>query len=357
VRARSGARLVVGLALALLGAPLAAADRETAQFLAQRGDKALQAKTWPEAESLYRRALDEDATFLPARYGLAEALVGAGQKGPGLVEMRRFVDEAAQLRPLPTAWGTLVAKARKRLVEIDAVGGELDRMIDGHVEALLALAKRWQEKDPTVAVQAVDLALRLRPGHAVAEKMKQELQRDLGVVEALFNGKDLSGWTGMGRDVWVVRDGILEGTPLPDLETAYLPRTETKFSGNFDVLMEAKIVEGGKIPLFAIVAAMKADKDKLFFGMVKEDLCLWEYEGTKEYRERYARWQDNLEPKLDPSEWNVYELRFRAGKIHAVLNGKELFDYDRPASRDGGFVGLQLQDCKVAVKRVEIVRR
>src|SRR5688572_15065244 len=104
------------LALALAGG--AAADRETAEFVAQRADKALQAKSWAEAESLYRKALEEDATLLRARMGLGEALLGSGQRAAGIAELRRFVDEASAVTPLPSALAAQVAKARTRLADL-----------------------------------------------------------------------------------------------------------------------------------------------------------------------------------------------------------------------------------------------
>ena len=355
---RRGAVLGFVLAAAACLAAPARADRETAEFHARRGDKALQEKAWADAEQHYRRSLVEDVSFLPARLGLAEALLGAGQQAPGIDELRTFCEEASRVAPMPPAWSAVVAKGRRRLSELDALGNEIDRMLGAHVDALLDLAKRWKDKDPHVAAQAVDAALRLRPGDAKAIELHEAVQRVLGKATALFNGKDLAGWDGMSTDVWTVRNGALEGRAPKGGRTAYLPTSESSFFGSFDVLVEARMEPGTGAPLFGLGAAMAAEYDRVFFGMVKQDLCLWDYPGTKEAkREHYARWRDNLEPPLDPTAFTVYELRFRPDKVHALVNGTEVHAYDRPKTRAGGRVALQLQDCAVVIRRVEVIRR
>ena len=96
------------LLLALLLSPSAAlADRATAEFQVSRGEKALQEKAWSRAGEFYRKALAEDPTLLPARYGLAQALLGEGLGAPGSEELRKFVTEVNASASAPPAWRLL----------------------------------------------------------------------------------------------------------------------------------------------------------------------------------------------------------------------------------------------------------
>src|SRR5262245_63548442 len=106
--------LVRGAALLVCLAATAFADRETALFSTKRAEKSLAAKKFDEAESLYRKALEEDGTYLPAHYGLAQALVGLGRSGPAIEELRRFLDGAKADAALPADWKALVPKAEKQ---------------------------------------------------------------------------------------------------------------------------------------------------------------------------------------------------------------------------------------------------
>ena len=100
------------LALLLLSTQ-AFADRTTAEFHASRGDKALLEKDWAQAEEHFRKAMTEDATFHPARYGLSQALLETGRALPGVEELRKFVTDVKSDAAAPPAWKALVAKAEK----------------------------------------------------------------------------------------------------------------------------------------------------------------------------------------------------------------------------------------------------
>ena len=122
-------------------APCVHADRETAEYFTKRADKSLRAKEWDKAEESYRRALEEDESYLPARFGLAEALIQAGKQSPGILELRRIIADAEKTPPEPS-WKSLVSKAKKRLEELDASGHALQKILDGYVAALVGIAKK-----------------------------------------------------------------------------------------------------------------------------------------------------------------------------------------------------------------------
>ena len=82
-------RILLVLALLLLPGQ-ALADRAAAESNAALGDKALLGKDWAKAEEHFRKALADDGSFLPARYGLSQALLWSGRVSTGLEELRKF---------------------------------------------------------------------------------------------------------------------------------------------------------------------------------------------------------------------------------------------------------------------------
>jgi hypothetical protein len=348
-------RLLVVLLLLLPGVGSLLADSETAQFVAQRADKALQAKAWADAESLYRKALEEDPKLLRARLGLAEALLGGGQRAAGLTELRRFAEEAGAAEA-SAGLAPLVAKAKKRLAELDADGTDLEKRIDGHVAALLAFAGRWKEKDPDVAATALDQLLLLKPGHEKATELRAGFEKKPSAATTqLFNGKDDKGWTWFKPPTWTVREGVIVAKAV---NSSLLARTDTVYSGQFDVLMECRFTQfEGSNSIFALCPCWKSDDDMSRLGL-RDGKVAWDEVIARERVEGYGQIAfGDLKPPLDVRLWNIYEMRYRKSDIFVFVNGKEVFKMSRPATRAEGFVALLVSNCAVEVRRVELVQR
>ena len=124
------AAVVAAVAVLVAASFHALADRDSAKYFEERADKALRAKEWGEAEQGYRKALTEDPTYHPARYGLGEALLGAGQRDAAVAEFRKFVTDAKSTTPLPDGWAAVIQKAEKRLEGLDVAGNELRALVD-----------------------------------------------------------------------------------------------------------------------------------------------------------------------------------------------------------------------------------
>ena len=86
VTRRDLSAMLVASALALgilLGAPSrASADRETAEFMAKRGERMLKENDAAGAAEQYRRSIGEDAEFLPAHTSLVGPTVGRSLPTP-----------------------------------------------------------------------------------------------------------------------------------------------------------------------------------------------------------------------------------------------------------------------------------
>ncbi|MCE9634280.1 MAG: DUF1080 domain-containing protein [Planctomycetes bacterium] len=352
MRARFTRLLAVTLTALALGA-VALADRETSQFHASRADKLLTGKKWDEAAGLYRKSLEEDDTYLPARFGLAQALVGAGNSAAGLVELRGFVESARAADPLPPEWKPILAKAEKQLNDLDAAGQALQKILVGYADDVAALAERWATKDPGFAERAARRALKVKPGHAKAMQVLEKMGKSsAGETIDLFNGKNLAGWVFANPPTWQVIDGALVGD-VPD--AAMTIRSERIFEGDYDVRIEARRVEeyaGSK--MFAVLPTWKKDRDYYELGILGRDAIWCEPNGPGKSRDIVTLETTKLKKPFDPAAWNVFELRFRGKTVTALVNDEVIGDEPRPENRKGGFVGLLVQDLKVAFRKVQV---
>jgi len=343
-------RLVLAVVLLLAVAAPVLADRETATFFADRGEKALKDQDASGAEEHFRRALEEDADYAPARFGLARALIAAEMREDGVAELKQAV---TQLGGDPD-WKATLKKARKLLDEIDRVGAELRGLVDAHVADLVSFAKKWMKKDVDAAVRALRAALRLRPGHAKAAQMIESLGLSAkGPPQSIFDGATLSGWVDMGPPTWKAENGVIVGDVK---EGAYIDRSEAMFEGDFDVLMEARLLESYKGPsYFALCPTFDGRDGHYALGVLKGKFLFQEDVDADTDREFY-----NANPPHDfeTEDWHVYELRFRGKRVVALIDGQQIaVDSERPDARSGGFIGLTCQDCRIEIRRVEVVPR
>jgi hypothetical protein len=284
-------------------------------------------------------------------------------------------------KPLPPAWTEAVAKARKRLAELDAAGTALERMIDKQVDDLLALAGKWAAKDPEIAVRSVQDALKLRPGHAKALALLDKLGKTLkpGTAppapgpakpppptkpssgdegEVLFSGKDLRAWTNWKSPTWRVIDGEMVGETEKGAFTAL---SQKQFKGDFDVRFEAKRLashaEGAIDAIFGVLAAGRAVETGCLVTFYERGVSVLEEDGpTKEKRRTLQKGYGELPDPFDPAEWTSYEVQFREKEVRLLVGGKEQFVQPRDP-REGGPIGLFIQHVKVAFRKVSVLQR
>ena len=353
--------LLVPLALALLLGSHGEvwADRTEAEYFAQRGDKALKARDWAGAQVQYRKALEADASFLLARAGVAEALLGAGDRDSGLTELRKFVADVEAGQGLPPPWLALAAKARKRLADVDAAAAQLEAIADRRVSDLLAFSDRWAEKDPVMAIRALREVLRLRATEARALDALEKLgvERPFTGVH-VFNGRDWAGWMQPVGPQWAITGGSIVADVPTGLAVAV--RAKETWSGQFDMVMEARLEDDRTADhpaLFLLHAAVKSDYDHMTFGILGEEVVLIEERSSTSSEQVFHADPASLPKPFDPKAWNRYELRFRADVIEAVVNGEVLFSQPRPAERDAGGVGMRVQSAKVSIRAIDVVPR
>ena len=163
---------------------------------------------------------------------------------------------------------------------------------------------------------------------------ERDAPRKLGAPIALFNGKDLSGWTfyldqpnAKMSDVWSVADGVLDckGNPI-----GYL-RTEALYE-DFELELDWRFPAGGA-PGNSGVLLRKTGADKVWPRSVEAQLehrsagDIWNIEEVPMVVDA-ARTNGRNTKKLAPcnevtqGEWNHYKIVLERGNLTLIVNGQ-----------------------------------
>lgn len=162
----------------------------------------------------------------------------------------------------------------------------------------------------------------------------------LAQSHSLFNGKDLSGWTIYGTELWYVEDGLLVCESGPDKEYGYLGTD--KHYKNFELTLEFKQGADGN--------------SGVFFRSTIEGTKItgWQVEvappgsHTGGIYESYGRgWLIQPEPQLDQhlkfGEWNTMKIKVVDDLVETWLNGHQMVTFkDEKIGEADGSVALQI---------------
>lgn len=342
------------VALLVLAVPLLA-DMDEALELVERGRAALKASRAEDATALFEEALEAEESCVPARFGLGEALLAGGDVKGAVVAFRHVARATTASAAIPAPWRELGAKARKFLDKHDALGQELEKLIDGHVAKVMKVALKYRTKDPDLTDRALQIVLSLRPEHGRGIELRDSLSRQGALCVQVFDGKQIEDWDGGRSDWWKVVDGVIVAE-TKGIAT-YL-RNQDEFEGNFDVVMEARIAKVyDEYPFVAIMGAWKAEFDHSRLGTLAGALTWFEHTG-EDSKERVFRCEARrLKKPFDPAKWTKYELRYRDKVIEAWVNGRKVHSTPRSADRAGGYVGIVAQGCRAEIRSLDVRRR
>ncbi len=159
---------------------------------------------------------------------------------------------------------------------------------------------------------------------------------------ALFNGKDLTGWTVHGTEKWYVENGELVCESGPDKQYGYL--STNKNYKNFVLTLQFKQEANGNSGVF-IRSGIEGVK---ISGWQVEVAPLGHHTGG--IYESYGRnWLIQPKPEdeaaLKVGDWNELKIRADGDVITTWLNGKQMVTLtDEKIGKGEGFIALQIHD-------------
>lgn len=156
----------------------------------------------------------------------------------------------------------------------------------------------------------------------------------------LFNGKDLTGWTIYGTELWYVEDGLLICESGPDKEYGYLG-TNKEFK-NFELTLEFKQGADGNSGVF-FRSSIEGTK---IAGWQTEVAPPGHFTGG--IYESYGRgWLIQPDPEKDKAlkyeDWNTMKIRVVDDNVTTWLNGEEMITLtDEKIGEGSGCIALQI---------------
>lgn len=162
----------------------------------------------------------------------------------------------------------------------------------------------------------------------------------LAQTESIFNGKDLTGWTIYGTELWYVEDGLLVCESGPDKEYGYLG-TDKEYK-DFELTLEFKQGANGNSGVF-FRSSIEGTK-----------ITGWQAEvappgdNTGGIYESYGReWLIKPDPELDKhlkfGEWNKMRIRVQGDLVETWLNGNKMITFeDEKIGMATGKIALQI---------------
>ena len=178
----------------------------------------------------------------------------------------------------------------------------------------------------------------------------------LAQTESLFNGKDLTGWTIYGTELWYVEDGLLVCESGPDKAYGYLGTV--KEYKDFELTLEFKQGADGN--------------SGVFFRSSIEGTRItgWQAEvappghNTGGIYESYGReWLIKPDPELDKylkfGDWNTMRLVVNGDLVETYLNGHKMISLrDEKIGKATGIIALQIHSgggIKVYWRNINII--
>jgi Domain of Unknown Function (DUF1080) len=172
---------------------------------------------------------------------------------------------------------------------------------------------------------------------------------------AIFNGKDLSGWTAHGTEKWYVENGELICESGADKQYGYL--STNKNYKNFVLELQFKLEANGNSGVF------------IRSGIEGTKISGWQVEvappgyHTGGIYESYGReWLIQPKPEdekiLKATDWNTLKIEAIGDEVTSYLNGsKMVYIKDEKIGAGQGFIALQIHDgggIKVRWKNIRI---
>ena len=159
---------------------------------------------------------------------------------------------------------------------------------------------------------------------------------------ALFNGKDLTGWTIHGTEKWYVESGELICESGPDKQYGYL--STNKSYKNFELTLEFKQEANGNSGVFfrSSIDGVKISGWQCEVAPVNRH--------TGGIYESYGRgWliqpDSTKEKYLKTGKWNKLKLKVVGDEVTTWLNGHQMiYLKDAKIGAGYGFIALQIHD-------------
>jgi tetratricopeptide (TPR) repeat protein len=250
------ARFSLLLLLLGLGASIGrAGDPDVADFLLKKAQKALRAKDYAEAESSFRRAMEEMSPFPDAAYGLGETLEKLDRNLDAIAAYQRCHDEVAAQADSPASARSLQRKAAHAIARLQRRFADLAKIDKDFIDRCMAFGRKYGDTNPAQARLAYEAVLGIDPAHASAkaalERLPSAPKREQPAPpspaapkpwgKSLIVSDDLEAWSpGLAKE-WSCSAGVVTGD-VPDRDGKLNWLDDREFEENYALRVRFRVV-------------------------------------------------------------------------------------------------------------------
>jgi hypothetical protein len=158
----------------------------------------------------------------------------------------------------------------------------------------------------------------------------------------LFNGKDLTGWTEVGKERWIVENGEILGEGITE-EYGYLATARSY--RDFEFSLRFKCEADGNSGVYLHTAFKEGTATVTAGRQVEIDRVLGHHTGGIYGDGRgWVAWPaPEHETVIRPTDWNDMLIRVEGNRYVVTLNGIQVLDFTYPAPiAEEGVIALQL---------------
>jgi len=149
-----------------------------------------------------------------------------------------------------------------------------------------------------------------------------------GEWTTLFNGKDLSGWTPVGKAVWRVEDGVIVGKQDGDASRSGVLDTNEQYQ-DFELTLDFFLDEHGKYNSGIYLRNEPKTQRQTGYQINIGRGVIGEYCGGV-YKDGWRANGDEKDTIRKPMAWNSMRILARGAHIEVDLNGKNVVNFTDP---------------------------
>jgi hypothetical protein len=354
-------RILLLLAL-VSGLAASAGDRDVADFLFKKAEKAYRAHRYEDAVKGYQRARAEFTPLPEAAFGLALGLEKLDREAEALAAYRTCVREVETAESPPSKWKSLARRAGYAIKRLRKRFADLDRLNRDFIDDCLAFAKKRREKSPRWARTALETVLRLDPANAEAKRLLKGVpaldpaattKRETGPKKAwgepLVRTDDLEGWSPGLCEPWSCSGGVVVADARR--HDGHINWVDDRtFEGRFEIRVKVRVTDqrGDRLAFGVFLGDAKdywhcflIDSDDVFV-MVEAD------------RGNNRDIKSSILSGFNSRKWHTIRIVIDRIEASVYLDDERLFTHmaDRRDTFDGK-VGLFAQRCRVEFRELE----
>ena len=159
---------------------------------------------------------------------------------------------------------------------------------------------------------------------------------------SLFNGRDLTGWTKVGNEKWVVEDGAIYGAGVTE-EYGYLATEKTY--RDFYLSLRFKCEAGGNSGVYLHTSFKPGTAHVVAGRQIEIDRNIGHHTGGLYGDDKgWIAWPaPELETVIKPHDWNDLLIKVEGRRYVTYLNGVQMIDFTYPSpGASEGVIALQL---------------